>query len=163
MNDWLNVLFSLLAGPLTDQQRDALANLEANWVLLNTRNGRWFVDICAPKRKLLNIRDYLIAAGRDPKIIAIFEHSEGQVTEDIEVPTFDEEGNRLGQVIQQVTSIKQIEVLRNGTTFDMVEYLKVAPDVKTYDPITGALLLSTRPTGYVETHRFAGWGPKVLS
>lgn len=131
MNDYLNVLFSIIAGNLTAAQRDALAALQANWVLLNTRNGRWFVDICGPVAKLQDLRDYLIAQGRDPKVIAIFEHASDGT-----------------------------EIIRDGTSFDWAEYLNVAPDVKTYNA-AGVQVSSVRPAVYVETHRFAGWGPKI--
>lgn len=135
MTTFLCALFSMISGAPTQAQRDMLASLSCNWVLLNVRNGRYYIDICGPVVQLQNIRDYLTSIGRDPKVIAIFD-----LSTDVD-----------GKPIQQ---------LRVAQGFDSVEYLNVAPDVKTYDA-NGVLLTSVRPTGYVETHRFAGWPAKA--
>lgn len=41
-------------------------------------------------------------------------------------------------------------------------YMSVARDVKTYDPETGTVLTSTRPTAYIDIHRWAGWAEKDI-
>ena len=73
MDNWYNVLFSVAAGPLTDDERERLSKVEASWVLLNTRLGRFFIDIIGPKAQLQAIRDKLTALGRDPIVIGIFD------------------------------------------------------------------------------------------
>ena len=73
MNDWYTVLVSILAGPLSDSEKEQLANVQASWVLLNTRLGRFFVDILGPKNRLLNIEAKLVELGRDPIRIAVFD------------------------------------------------------------------------------------------
>jgi hypothetical protein len=135
MATWLCALFSMIAGAPTQVQRDMLASLSCNWVLLNVRNGRYFIDICGPVEQLQNIRDYLTSIGRDPKVIAIFDLAT--------------DGG--GNLVQQC---------RANPGFDSVEYLNVAPDVNTYNA-QGVLVSSVRPTGYIETHRFAGWPAKA--
>ena len=127
MNDWYNVLFSILAGPLSDSEKDQLARVECSWVHLNTRLGRFFVDIIGPKNRLLNIEAKLVELGRDP----------------IRIGVFDADGVLVGP--------------RNNA-----EWLKVAQDVLTYDA-QGNLVSTDRPVAFRDTHRWAGWAPKVVT
>lgn len=133
MDGWANVLFSTLATPLTDAQRDALARTEASWVILNTRLGRAYVDIIGPKRQLQAIRDKLIELGRDPIILGVFE------------PVKQEDGSYVMDLTQA-----------NKTA-----YLTVARDVVTYDAL-GNVLSTVRPTEFIDIHRWAGWPEKVI-
>jgi hypothetical protein len=79
MTGWLNCLFSILSGALSQNERDQLANVGASWVLLNTRNGRFFVDIIGRTTQLQNIEDKLIELGRDPIRIGVFDHEGTQI------------------------------------------------------------------------------------
>lgn len=102
MNDWYCVLFSILAGPLSDVEKEQLARVQCSYVHLNTRLGRFFIDIIGPKTRLLNIEDKLIELGRDPIRIGVFDADGVQigprnaaewlkVAED--VITYDAQGN----------------------------------------------------------------------
>lgn len=51
-------------------------------------------------------------------------------------------------------------VLQN--TANKTEWVNVARDVKTYDA-QGNLLTTTRPAAYIDVHRWAGWGAKVIA
>ena len=73
MDDWYNVLFSITSGALSQAERDQLAQVQCSWVLLNTRLGRFFVDVIGPKTRLLNIEDKLTELGRDPIRIGVFD------------------------------------------------------------------------------------------
>ena len=104
MIGWLNVLASIAAGPLSDEERDQLANVRASWVLLNVRQGRFFVDIIGPVAQLRAIEDKLTELGRDPIVVGIFTPTE--IT--------DENGTRMVSLL---------------TRKNAQEYLKVAPDM----------------------------------
>jgi hypothetical protein len=138
MNDWYDVLFSLTAGPLSQQQKDDLANLGVAWVLLNQRLGKWYVNILGPKAKLVAIENYLIAAGRNPIRIGVFQY------------TVAADGT------------ESMELVGNP---NKAEYLAVAPDVMTYTyDALGNLLsaVASRPAAFIDVHRFAGWPGKVI-
>lgn len=74
-DSWRNVLFSIASGALSAADKDRLALVQASWVLLNTRLGRFFVDIIGPVGQLQAIQDELTAMGRDPIVIGIFDRS----------------------------------------------------------------------------------------
>jgi hypothetical protein len=138
MTDWYDVLFSITAGALTQQQKDDLAGLQANWVLLNARGGKWYVNILGPKTQLLAIESYLAAAGRNPVRIGVFQYA---VLDD---------GTEVMNLVGQPNKL---------------EYLAVAPDVITYtfDALGNVLTaIPSRPTAFVDVHRFAGWPPKNI-
>jgi hypothetical protein len=124
LTNWRNVLFSIASGPLSDSEKEQLARVQCYWVHLNTRLGRFFIDIIGPVNRLQNIQDKLTELGRDPIVIGIF----------------DGDG-----------------VLQGNA--NNAEWLKVAQDVRTYDAL-GNLISSLRPVAFVDTHRWAGWGPK---
>jgi hypothetical protein len=126
LTNWRNVLFSIASGPLSDSEKEQLARVQCYWVHLNTRLGRFFIDIIGPVNRLQNIQDKLIELGRDPIVIGIF----------------DGDGVLQGQA-------------------NNAEWLKVAQDVRTYDA-QGNLLTTTRPTQFIDTHRWAGWGAKIV-
>ena len=73
MNEWYCVLFSIASGPLSDLEKEQLARVQCSWVHLNTRLGRFFIDIIGPKTRLLNIEDKLTELGRDPIRIGVFD------------------------------------------------------------------------------------------
>ena len=73
MQQYYSVLFSMLDGAITQAQQDALANLNAQWVLINHRSGRFLIDIVGPKSQLTAIRNYLLSAGRDPIVIGVWD------------------------------------------------------------------------------------------
>jgi hypothetical protein len=75
MDNWRNVLFSLLNTPLTAAERKQLEDVQMSWILLNNRSGRFFVDVIAPIAWLQNIQDKLIELGRDPIVIGIFNYA----------------------------------------------------------------------------------------
>lgn len=131
--NWYDVLFSINAGALTDQEKTDLANLNANWVLLNRRNARFYVNIIGPKSQLLAIQNYLVNDGRNPITIGVFQYNPDTDTMDLV-----------------------------GTP-NKAEYLNVAPDVVTYTYDALGNILSTvtsRPTSFIDVHRFAGYPPK---
>jgi hypothetical protein len=105
MIGWLNVLVSISAAPLSDAEKDQLADIQAYWKLLNVRQGRFFVDIIGPVARLQAIEDKLTQLGRDPIVVAVF------------TPTMVD-----GQMVLLLTR-------RNAA-----EYLKVAPDVNGQRP-----------------------------
>lgn len=137
MNDdrtnWYDVLFSLTAGALTQQQRDDLAALQASWVLLNQRLGKWYVNVIGPKTQLLAIEQYLTNAGRNPIRIGVFQYNPDTDTMDL-----------VGQP-------------------NKAEYISVAPDVVTYTfDLLGNITntVTSRPTAFIDVHRFAGYPAK---
>lgn len=71
--EYYNVLFSISSGPLSDDEKEQLSRVKCDWVHLNTRLGRFFVDIIGPRTQLTAIRDKLIELGRDPIVIGIFD------------------------------------------------------------------------------------------
>lgn len=102
MTLYYSALFSMLDGPITQAQRDALANLDAQWVLINHRNGRFLIDIVGPKKQLAAIRRYLVDAGRDPIVIGVWDCDgnviqSGQLSDWLnvaeDVVTYDASGN----------------------------------------------------------------------
>lgn len=139
---FLCVLFSMDAGALTAAQMAQLRSMNIAWKVLNQRTvslqPRWYVDIIGPKDELVQIRQALIDIGRNPVVLGVF------------TPTVvtDEEGND-----------SMVLLLTQGS---LIEYLKVAPDVVTYD-VLGNVLSTLRPTQFIDVHRWAGWPPKVLS
>lgn len=147
LSNWRNVLFSILSGPLTQADRDQLENVEAYWVLLNTRSGRHFIDILGPAARLQAIGDRLTAMGRDPIVIAVFKPIDGDV-----LPPADPRGFRLSRKVPQLA----LEGAPNKA-----EWLKVARDVVTYNA-DGSVQSTARPTAYVDVHQWAGWGDKVI-
>lgn len=126
MEEHVNVLFSILSGAFTQAEMDGLRATECSWVHLNTRLGRFFIDIIGPMRQLQAIKDKLLALGRDPIVLGVFDY----------------DGNLLNSA-------------------NKTEWAKVARDVKTYDA-NGTLVSSTRPVAYVDVHRWAGWGEKII-
>lgn len=72
---WRNALFSISSGALTQSDKDRLAKVSASWVLLNTRLGRFFIDIIGPIPQLQAIQDELTAMGRAPILIGLFDRS----------------------------------------------------------------------------------------
>lgn len=131
--EYRNALLSIAAGPLSAAERAGLSQVKASWVLLNTRLGRFYIDVLGHKDDLQAIRDKLIELGRDPIVIGIFK------------PTMVE-----GEMVM---------VLQPGA--NKAEHLKVAPDVRNYDA-EGNLVSSTRPAAFVDIHRWAGWPDKVI-
>lgn len=134
--NWYDVLFSIASGALSDQEKQDLAGLQANWVLINKRNARFYVNILGPKTQLVAIENYLTAAGRSPIRIGVFQYN-------------------------ATTDAMELVGVPNQT-----EYLNVAPDVMTYTyDVLGNLLtaIATRPTQFVDVHRFAGWPAKSLT
>jgi hypothetical protein len=134
---FLCALFSMDAGALTVSQMTALKSLNASWKVLNTRTvnaiARWYVDIIGPKTQLVQIRQALIDAGRNPIVLGVF------------TPAVQGDGSML-------------LVLTQG---NLAEYLNVAPDVVTYDAL-GNVLSTVRPTTFVDSHRWAGWPAKAM-
>lgn len=141
LDDWICALFSMDSGAIIQAQRDAIAALNVQWVLLNVRNARFYIELCGPQAQLVAIRNYLISIGRNPKVIGVFDHS------------LVDDGSGNG-------TLMQVEQWRSSQGFDQVEYLNVAPDVKTYNP-DGSLASSVRPMTFTPIHKFAGWGDKV--
>jgi YD repeat-containing protein len=135
---FLCVLFSMDAGALTQAQMDALRAMNVAWEVLNRRVvnsiARWYVDIIGPKSQLVQIGQALTSMGRNPIVLGVF------------TPT-----------IQPDQSV--LLVLTQG---NLTEYLNVAPDVVTYDA-QGNVLSTTRPTGFIDVHRWAGWPDKSLT
>jgi hypothetical protein len=142
MDGWINVLFSITNTPLSQSEREQLSRVQASWVLLNNRLGRFFVDIIGPKTQLIAIRDKLIELGRDPRILGVFEPTKQDI--------LDGGGKVIGW--HYVMLLTQA----NGP-----EYLAVARDVITYDAL-GNVTSTTRPTSYIDIHRWAGWPEKVI-
>jgi hypothetical protein len=141
MDNWISALFSMDSGAITQGQATALVQLNAQWVLLNVRNSRFFIDVCGPPPVLTALQSYLQGIGRNPTIIAVFDHS------------LVDDGSGNG-------TFKQVEQMRVGPGFNQAEYLNVAPNVITYDAL-GNVLTSVRPTTFVPLQKFAGWGDKV--
>jgi hypothetical protein len=132
-DNWYNVLFSIVSGALTQAQRDRLGQLDVSFELLNTRGGRFYIDIIGPRGQLQALQDYLTAQGRDPRVIGIFRYDDARNCSIL-----------VGQL-------------------DLAEYVAVAPNILVYNQVTGVVVSNTRPAAFVETHEFAGWGAKVLA
>lgn len=69
MNTYIvNLQFSMLGPRLTEQQASAFAAM-AQWVVINEREGRLFVDGIGNKVDIDRVLAMLVIAGRDPRII----------------------------------------------------------------------------------------------
>lgn len=104
MNDWLNALFSITDGALSASEKIQLATVGASWVLLNDRLGKFFVDVIGPRTQLQAIQDRLVALGRNPIVIGVFDSNgvlqgTANKTEWLnvarDVKTYDAQGNLL--------------------------------------------------------------------
>lgn len=73
----ITILMSCLSTNLTAPQRDAL-EARVKWIVVNTRLGRALLDIQGEREDVQWVYDRLLAAGKDPIVIAAFRTDTGQ-------------------------------------------------------------------------------------